>query len=121
MKTFLSTCFSLQILKWKPSSHNSVDFKLVVQRIEAVGMLPETKGLLFVGGCDRPFSVMNKLTRELKGLHNKIIECNWDDKKQEWAFMRVRTDKSYPNGLKTAEGKINLSAFFFSRNCHFLL
>ncbi len=69
-------------------------------------MLPETNGLLFVGGMNTPFAVMNKLNKELRGLDKRIIECTWDSEKNKWVFMRERTDKSYPNGYKTAEGKI---------------
>ena len=32
------------ILKWKPATLNSVDFKLQVLRVERPGCLPETKG-----------------------------------------------------------------------------
>ena len=69
-------------------------------------MLPETLGLLYVGGLQAPFATMTKMRREVRELHNRIIECNWDAEKNEWAFMRERTDKSYPNGFATAQGNI---------------
>ena len=67
-------------------------------------MLPETKGYLYVGNLDAPFSEM-KVNRELKALDNKIIECYWDPKANSWKFMRERTDKSFPNAYTTAMGK----------------
>ncbi|XP_059165251.1 mRNA-capping enzyme-like [Physella acuta] len=89
------------ILKWKPPALNSVDFKLKIQRVERVGMLPETKGLLYVGQLEAPFAEM-KVTKNLKQYDNKIIECTFDG--QSWQFMRERTDKSFPNSYNTAMG-----------------
>ncbi|XP_041360929.1 mRNA-capping enzyme-like [Gigantopelta aegis] len=89
------------MLKWKPVSMNSVDFKLKITRENRPGMLPETKGYLYVGQMETPFAVM-KVTKELKELNNKIIECSFDGK--EWKFMRQRTDKSFPNSYDTAMG-----------------
>ncbi|XP_071480898.1 mRNA-capping enzyme-like [Diadema antillarum] len=88
------------ILKWKPPSMNSVDFRLKITTVRAEGCIPETCGLLFVGGQQQPFGQM-KITKELKQYDNKIIECTYDPKKG-WIFMRERTDKSFPNGYKTA-------------------
>jgi mRNA-capping enzyme len=47
-----------------------------------------------------------KITKAIRGLHNKIIECRWHDNK--WDFMRERVDKSYPNHFTTAMGINNL-------------
>ncbi|KAK7091176.1 mRNA-capping enzyme-like [Littorina saxatilis] len=88
-------------LKWKPPDLNSVDFRLKIRKEKQLGMLPETKGYLFVGSYDPPFSEI-KVTKELRELDNKIIECSWDGK--GWKFMRQRTDKSFPNGYATAMG-----------------
>lgn len=92
------------VLKWKPDSHNSIDFKLNVVRENKMGMLPETNGYLYVGGQPEPFGVMPKLKKELRELNNKIIECTFDKTTNQWVFMRERTDKSYPNGKNTALG-----------------
>jgi len=90
------------ILKWKPPSLNSVDFKLVIVREKPqLGMLAETKGCLYVGSQNRPFAQI-KMKKELKGLNNKIIECAWDGATDSWRFMRERTDKSFPNSYNTA-------------------
>ncbi|KAG1677664.1 mRNA-capping enzyme [Nymphon striatum] len=87
------------VLKWKPASLNSIDFKLQIFRENRLGMLPQAKGLLFVGGMNDCFSEM-KVTRDLKAYDKKIIECNWEG--NQWKFMRERTDKSFPNSYKTA-------------------
>ena len=68
-------------------------------------MLPETKGLLYVGGLNEPFAYMTKLKREVRELNNRIVECTYDLQAQKWVFMRERTDKSYPNGFNTAKGE----------------
>jgi len=95
----------VDMLKWKPAALNSVDFKLQVIRVERPGCLPETKGFLYVGGCQQPLGEM-KITKSLKQYDKKIIECKWDFDKKEWSFMRERTDKSFPNGYNTAMGVI---------------
>ena len=65
--------------------------------------LPETKGYLYVGNYDQPVSEM-KVTKDMRELDNKIIECSWDSETKRWLFMRQRTDKSFPNAKSTAEG-----------------
>ena len=45
-----------------------------------------------------------QLTKELKELDGKIIECSYNGK--DWVFMRQRTDKSFPNSISTAQGKV---------------
>jgi len=66
-------------------------------------MLSKDLGLLFVGGLNSPFGEI-KVTKTLKQLDKKIIECSWDYQKNQWSFMRERTDKSFPNAYSTAEG-----------------
>ncbi|CAB3410852.1 unnamed protein product [Caenorhabditis bovis] len=94
------------VLKWKPPSHNSVDFKLKIEKIQKEGMLPEWRGLLYVLHHQEPFGTM-KATNSLKKLDGKIIECTLEldhaGRPKEWKFMRERTDKSAPNALKTAQ------------------
>ncbi|XP_053602139.1 mRNA-capping enzyme [Plodia interpunctella] len=88
------------VLKWKPSHMNSVDFKLKIVTEGGQGMLPTRVGQLFVGQLDRPFTAM-RVTKDIKDLNNKIIECKFEN--NQWVFMRERTDKSYPNSYNTAK------------------
>ncbi|KAJ0181624.1 hypothetical protein K1T71_002346 [Dendrolimus kikuchii] len=88
------------VLKWKPSNMNSVDFKLKIVTEGGQGILPRKIGHLYVGQLEQPFSMI-KLTKELKELNNKIIECKYED--NQWVYMRERTDKSYPNSYTTAK------------------
>ncbi|XP_036406015.1 mRNA-capping enzyme [Megalops cyprinoides] len=92
------------ILKWKPPSHNSVDFRLKIAKVGGEGLLTQTVGLLYVGSYDRPFAQM-KVTKELKQYDNKIIECTFDN--NTWVFMRQRIDKSFPNSYDTAMAVCN--------------
>ncbi|XP_011307620.1 mRNA-capping enzyme [Fopius arisanus] len=87
------------VLKWKPLSMNSVDFKLKIVTESGPGILPRKIGHLFVGGLDIPFGEITSL-KGCKELNNKIIECK--SEKGRWVFMRERTDKSFPNSYKTA-------------------
>ncbi|XP_005377797.1 PREDICTED: mRNA-capping enzyme isoform X1 [Chinchilla lanigera] len=92
------------ILKWKPPSLNSVDFRLKITRLGGEGLLPQNVGLLYVGGFERPFAQI-KVTKELKQYDNKIIECKFEN--NSWVFMRQRTDKSFPNAYNTAMAVCN--------------
>lgn len=60
-------------------------------------------GLLYVGNLDVPFAQINKFTKQIKDLDNKIIECKFEN--NGWVYMRQRTDKSFPNSYNTAIGK----------------
>ncbi|XP_026522331.1 mRNA-capping enzyme isoform X2 [Notechis scutatus] len=44
------------ILKWKPPSLNSVDFRLKIARVVGEGLLPRNVGFLYVGSLERPFA-----------------------------------------------------------------
>ncbi|XP_055455410.1 mRNA-capping enzyme isoform X2 [Psammomys obesus] len=92
------------ILKWKPPSLNSVDFRLKITRMGGEGLLPQNIGLLYVGGYERPFAQI-KVTKELKQYDNKIIECKFEN--NSWVFMRQRIDKSFPNAYNTAMAVCN--------------
>lgn len=87
------------VLKWKPLSLNSVDFKLKIVTEGGVGIISKKVGYLYVGGKNDPFSRMPSI-KNIKEYDNKIIECKFEDGK--WVFMRERTDKSFPNSYKTA-------------------
>ncbi|XP_060092942.1 mRNA-capping enzyme isoform X2 [Heteronotia binoei] len=92
------------ILKWKPPSLNSVDFRLKITRVGGEGLLPQNVGLLYVGSLDRPFAQI-KVTKDLKQYDNKIIECKFEN--NSWVFMRQRIDKSFPNAYSTAMAVCN--------------
>ncbi|XP_058795670.1 mRNA-capping enzyme isoform X3 [Phymastichus coffea] len=92
------------VLKWKPLSLNSVDFKLKIVVESGEGILRRSIGHLYVGGLPVPFDKM-KITKQMKELNNKIIECKCVN--GQWVFMRERTDKSFPNSYNTAKAVCN--------------
>ncbi|VDM98665.1 unnamed protein product [Thelazia callipaeda] len=92
------------LLKWKPPSHNSVDFQLRIRRVCKAGELPEYIGFLHVQHQSEPMAQM-KATKKLLPYDNKIIECTF--KNGKWEFMRERTDKSLPNSCRTAKAVYN--------------
>jgi mRNA-capping enzyme len=65
--------------------------------------VPIKIGELYVGGLEMPFSRM-KVTKDIAKLNGAIIECKYD--KGQWSFLRVRTDKSFPNAFTTAKGNL---------------
>uniref|UniRef100_A0A8C5C4M5 mRNA-capping enzyme n=1 Tax=Gadus morhua TaxID=8049 RepID=A0A8C5C4M5_GADMO len=73
------------ILKWKPPSHNSVDFRLKITKVGGEGVV--------------------KATKDLKQYDNKIIECTFTN--NTWVFMKQRIDKSFPNSYDTAMAVCN--------------
>uniref|UniRef100_A0AAF5CZB4 mRNA-capping enzyme n=1 Tax=Strongyloides stercoralis TaxID=6248 RepID=A0AAF5CZB4_STRER len=93
-----------KLLKWKPPEQSSIDFKLQIKKVEKMGDIPKFVGFLYVSGQQKPFAQM-KATKSLQKYDGKIIECNFIN--NQWTFMRERTDKSWPNGLKTAMSVLN--------------
>lgn len=91
---------SPEVLKWKPLSLNSVDFRLKIVTESGEGILPRKVGLLYVGGMKEPFDKI-KMSKQIKNLNNAIIECKFEN--GQWVFMRERTDKSFPNSFNTAQ------------------
>ncbi len=61
-----------------------------------------------MGGYDLPYGKI-KVNKTLRDLNGRIIECKWEN--NEWKFMRERTDKSYPNALRTAVSVCNSIKF----------
>jgi len=92
------------ILKWKPPSLNSIDFRLKIVTEQGLGLVTRKVGHLYVGGLHSQFDSM-KFKKGLEQYDNKIIECRYENKK--WVFMRERTDKSFPNSYNTAVSVFN--------------
>ncbi|GBP51939.1 mRNA-capping enzyme [Eumeta japonica] len=89
-----------EVLKWKPPHMNSIDFKLKIVKEEGTGILTRKVGHLYVGQLDPPFATL-KVTKDVKHLDNKIVECKFVN--NQWVVMRERTDKSFPNSFTTAD------------------
>ena len=53
-----------------------------------------------------------QVTKDMKQLDGKIIECHWDFQARGWKFMRQRTDKSFPNSFTTAQGESQFFAMY---------
>ena len=87
------------LLKWKPSSLNTIDFCLKIVESK------KPFGELFVQELDKPFATI-ELTSELEQLDRKIIECKIENGK--WILLRARWDKTMANTIKTAMGKLSL-------------
>lgn len=91
---------SHEVLKWKPPSLNSVDFRLKIVTESGAGILSRKIGHLYVGRLKTPYGTI-KITKQIEELDNMIIECKYEN--SQWVFMRQRTDKSFPNSLNTAD------------------
>eukprot|EP00045_Choanoeca_perplexa_P014122 m.164321 g.164321 ORF g.164321 m.164321 type:complete len:795 (+) comp16575_c0_seq1:224-2608(+) len=101
------TCGAL--LKYKPPELNSIDFRFVV---EDHGSKAEAKLFVLHGNEEMEFTDSGTSTITVRGeasikrlleYDKKIVECTWASETRQWKFHCVRTDKSHPNALSTAQ------------------
>lgn len=99
------------LLKYKPPHLNSVDFKFHVTSHDPTSA---TASLLVLShGGTAPFlgaprsdikvSGSKDNADRLRALDGKIVECTWSKERASWQYLKVRTDKTHPNGRNTAE------------------
>ncbi|XP_019851712.1 PREDICTED: mRNA-capping enzyme-like isoform X4 [Amphimedon queenslandica] len=89
------------LLIWKPPK---VNFHLNIITEKKFGMLEEKKAQLLVGSerCEKIFSYLDlQVNKDAKKHSKKIIECSFVNNK--WKFLRVRTDKGFPDSIETAK------------------
>ena len=100
------------VLKWKPLSMNSVDFRLKVVREGGLGIVPKTMGHLFVGGHDPPFASMKvRLTDRLDcvykianlGFSSRGVYCVLDSVEETISLSRPRWKKFSRASLKNQQ------------------
>ncbi|VDB82912.1 unnamed protein product [Peniophora sp. CBMAI 1063] len=113
------------ILKWKPPSENSIDFKLVLR-------FPPTKGPgrrnepdfharpifalhVWAGGSNyEPYDTMHVTDEEWETMKasgdqydERVVEVHWDAELESWRMMRFRDDKPHGNHKTTVENIIS--------------
>ncbi|KAF9645289.1 mRNA capping enzyme, alpha subunit [Thelephora ganbajun] len=114
------------ILKWKPPSENSIDFKLVLRFPPSVTN-PSQPDLCakpvfalhaWLGGEGpranyEPFDVMHVTDDEWERMkvsgeqfEDRIVEVHWDPAAEGWRMMRFRDDKPMGNHINTVESVI---------------
>ncbi|THH30347.1 hypothetical protein EUX98_g3822 [Antrodiella citrinella] len=110
------------VLKWKPPSENSVDFKLILRfppspnKPSAPDYFAKPIFELHVwsGGNNYEFydmmSVSDEEWEKLKAngdqLDDRIVEVHWDTENECWRMMRFRDDKPNGNHKSVVEGII---------------
>ncbi|KAL4254093.1 mRNA-capping enzyme subunit alpha [Abortiporus biennis] len=123
VNTFYSPGTDSNILKWKPPSENSIDFKLVL-RFPAIRTKPKEPDYfakpifeLHVWTGDRAgipqyemYDVMRveddeweKLKTSGQQLDDRIVEVHWDVQNECWRMMRFRDDKPAGNHKSVVE------------------
>ncbi|KAI9783613.1 MAG: Dcp1p-Dcp2p decapping enzyme complex alpha subunit [Peltula sp. TS41687] len=115
------------ILKWKPETENSVDFRLTLDfPLREPDEIDEADGITdpwpdwdahptfvlsvsYGDGVYRPYATMHVTTPEWedlkaldKPLQETIVECVQDDRRR-WRFLRFRDDKRDANHISTVE------------------
>ncbi|KAI0320125.1 mRNA capping enzyme, catalytic domain-containing protein [Amylostereum chailletii] len=114
------------ILKWKPPSENSIDFKLVL-RFPPIKGKPNSPDMhakpifalhVWCGGDGNratyePYDVLHVEDEEWERmkesgdqLDDRIVEVHWDVANENWRMMRFRDDKPHGNHRSTVENII---------------
>lgn len=114
------------ILKWKPPSENSIDFKLVLKFLPSptnpsqpdLFAKPVFALYAWLGGEGskaeyEPYDVMHVTDDEWERMklsgeqfEDRIVEVHWDSAVEGWRMMRFRSDKPSGNHISTVESII---------------
>jgi len=99
--------YNKQIMKWKEPNLQSIDFLVKPYKGFHEGDNPKGSNIpvygLFVQA--KKGLVLFDITEEdLEGLEGKIVECTYNIMEKRWKYLRVREERSKPNGDWVAEG-----------------
>lgn len=95
------------MFKWKPYSKNTFDFQLIennenlIAKVYHLNNLIDFANILYSNECGKIFIDKAKQLENYE--NNCIIECNFNEEKQNFVPVLIRTDKTHPNSLRTIE------------------
>lgn len=94
------------LLKWKPKSHQTVDF--LIEKLGVTVDLPDQKeswdlGITTTEGVKSLITTLVPITVAKSYRDKAIVECRFDDITRTWQPVRLREDKTLPNFVNTVE------------------
>ena len=95
------------MFKWKPPNKHTFDFQIMENGKNLIAKVYHLNKLIDFANIDSDNKNGKEFIDKLMLLDNykddSIVECNFDNSKQNFIPILIRTDKTHPNSLRTIE------------------